>query len=85
MKFHMHTLSHGDSQRSTKEYREFGGYMEVECDSAVEGSEMKTGKIVTSGRLFLQGTEGVLHVLHQLCILGLDLGFTILNRVLEFH
>lgn len=47
------------------------------------GGVWDENSIVTGGRLFLQGTEGVLHVLHQLCILGLDLGFTILNRVLH--
>lgn len=44
---------------------------------------MKTGKVVTGGSLFLQGTEGVLHILQQLRVLGLDFGFAVLNRVLH--
>jgi len=40
---HTHTVTH---KRSTGEqHRFFGEYEEVECDSAVEGSEMRTGKV----------------------------------------
>lgn len=80
MKTRIHTHTH--KKRSTGEHAGFGEYKEVECDSAVEGSEMKTGKAVRGGGLFFQRTEGVLHVLHKLNEVGLDLSLAILQRVL---
>lgn len=41
----------------------FREYEEVECDSAVEGSEMTTREVERGGSLFFQCAEGVLHVL----------------------
>lgn len=74
--------THTHKKRSTGEHAGFGEYEEVECDSAVEGSEMKTGKAARGGGLFFQRTEGVLHVLHKLNEVGLDLSLAILQRVL---
>lgn len=59
------THTHNHSQK--KEHRGARGvfreYEEVECDSAVEGSEMTTREVERGGSLFFQRAEGVLHVL----------------------
>ncbi len=65
---HKHTQTHTQSyNHSEKEHRGstevFKEYKEVECDSAVEGSEMKSGKVARGGSLFFQRAEAVLHVL----------------------
>lgn len=60
----------------------------MECDSAVEGSDDERGEAgdpPDAGLLFLQRTEGVLHVLHQLGVVGLDLGLAVLHWVLQRH
>lgn len=46
---------------------------------------MKTGKVKQDRSLLLQCTEGVLHVLMELRVLSLDLGLSVLHRVLYRH
>lgn len=83
---HAHVHTHPITKRSTGGSTQvFGEHEEVECDSAVEGSEMKTRrtrKAVRGGGLFFQRTEGVLHVLQKLSVVRFDLGLAILHRVL---
>lgn len=76
---HTHPITKREHRGSTQV---LGEHEEVECDSAVEGSEMKTRKAVRGGGLFFQRTEGVLHVLQKLSVVRFDLGLAILHRVL---
>lgn len=61
---HSHNHSQREEHRGAHGFR--GGYEEVECGSAVEGSEMKKPRKALGGwaSLFFQCAEAVLHVLH---------------------
>lgn len=62
---HTHTLTHSLTEKEHRgEHMGFGEYKEVECDSAVEGSEMKSRNVARGRSLFFQRTKAVLHVLH---------------------
>lgn len=81
---HIHTAT----QSLTKEHRGAHGiweYVEVECDSVVEGVKRWNVEGWESFSLFLQCTEAVLHVLQQLCVFCLYLGLAVLHRVLDTH
>lgn len=86
IKTHTHARTHSEKKKG--EQWEHKGLGAEECDSVSEGSDGEGGEgggDEEEGCLFFQCTEGVLHVLHQLSVVGLDLGLAVLHRVLERH